>query len=93
MIRGLENRVEISGPITMQVAADVFEEARAALSPTTSVVDLGAVTDVDSAGLAVMFALVREAGLLGASLRFDNLPINLLNLAVVYDVAEFLPQH
>lgn len=76
----------------MQVAADVLEEGRIELTPEVSVFDLSGVTEVDSSALAVMFAWIREARKQGATLRFTNMPANLLNLAVVYDVAEFLPQ-
>lgn len=93
MIHRVDDRVEVSGPITMQVAADVLEEGCAALDSTASVFDLSGVTEVDSSGLAVMFAWMREARERGAPLRFENTPANLLNLAVVYDVAEFLPRN
>ena len=91
MIRCNADRVEISGPMTMPVALALLEEGSAALTKTTTAFDLSGVTDADSSGLALLFAWMRAAKEQGVDLRFENAPAKLMNLAVVYVVAEFLP--
>ena len=54
--------------------------------------DLSAVTEVDSAGLAVLFAWLRDAKSRNVELTFCNLPKSLDSLAAVYDVVALLPK-
>jgi len=97
MIRVLEDRVEVSGPMRMAEAKALLAEGDAAMAsagkPHSSAFrfDLGAVTEMDSSALAVVFGWVRAAKARGASLHLINPPQNLTNLAAVYGVAELLP--
>ena len=91
MIRIAGDSVEVSGPMTMLVAAALLAEGEAAIASTTAVFDLAAVTDMDSSCLAVVFGWMRAAKTGGKSLRLVNPPQNLLSLAAVYGVAELLP--
>ncbi|MDO8348323.1 MAG: STAS domain-containing protein [Rugosibacter sp.] len=96
MIRVADNRVEVSGPLTMSSGAALLVEGEAALAAVAADVaefDLGAVSEMDSSGLAVIFGWMRAARAAGKSFRIVNSPESLLSLAAVYGVAEFLPQH
>lgn len=96
MIHTVNDRVEVSGPVTVADAATLLAEGVAALSadnlPVT-VFDLTDVTSVDSSLLAVVFGWMRAAKLNGKSIRLTNLPPSFVSLAAVYDVADLLPQH
>jgi phospholipid transport system transporter-binding protein len=96
MIRTVNDRVEVSGPVTVADAATLLAEGVAALSAgnlSVTVFDLTDVTSVDSSLLAVVFGWMRAAKLNGKSIRLTNLPPSFLSLAAVYDVADLLPQH
>lgn len=49
-------------------------------------VDLSKVTECNSAGLALMFELVKSAQIKNIELRFENLPSTLLTIAKAYGV-------
>ncbi|PKO83479.1 MAG: NTP-binding protein [Betaproteobacteria bacterium HGW-Betaproteobacteria-11] len=94
MIRVSGNRIEVSGPLMMATAGAVLaagEQALAAMKETETEFDLKAVEQMDSAGLAVIFGWVRTARAAGKSLHITHPPQNLLSLAAVYGVVEFLP--
>jgi phospholipid transport system transporter-binding protein len=93
MIRIAGDCVEVSGPMTMAGAAALLAEGEAAIASNASAFDLAAVTDMDSSCLAVVFGWMRAATAGGKTLRFLNLPQNLLSLAAVYGVDDLLPSH
>ncbi len=96
MIRVVDDRVEVSGPVTLAVATGLLAEgvaAMAAHAASVAAFDLAGVTEVDSSGLAVAFGWMRAAQASGKSVRLANLPQNFLSLAAVYGVADLLPQH
>ena len=93
MIRIAGDCVEVSGPMTMAGAAALLAEGEAAIASNASAFDFAAVTDMDSSCLAVVFGWMRAATAGGKTLRFLNLPQNLLSLAAVYGVADLLPSH
>jgi phospholipid transport system transporter-binding protein len=54
-------------------------------------VDLGEVTELDSAALALILAWLRDARAAKRELAFTNLPQSLQTLARLYGVEELLP--
>lgn len=92
MIRISDDRVEVTGPMTMRGAAALLMEGESAIASSASTFDLAAVTEMDSSSLAVVFGWMRAATAAGRSLRLLNPPQNLLSLAAVYGVADLLPQ-
>lgn len=56
------------------------------------VVDLKALDNVDTAGLAWLFLLVEEANALPCQLSYSNVSDDLLKLAKLSGVEQFLPQ-
>ena len=55
------------------------------------VLDLVAVSEVDSSALSIILAWLRTASEYGINLRMANPPANLISLATLYGVAELLP--
>lgn len=91
MIRVVADRIEVDGAMTLPAATALLAEGSALLGRDRAVVDLAAVTDVDSSGLAVLFGWQRTARQQGRSLHIVNLPANLVSLAEVYGVTDLLP--
>ncbi len=86
------NRVEIGGALTLDTATAALASGRAALANhDAAVVDLSKVEQVDSAGLAIIFAWLRDAQAAKRQLILSNPPQQLLSLAAVYGVSELLP--
>jgi phospholipid transport system transporter-binding protein len=69
--------------ITLETASAGLEAARAALRAGGGALDLSTLARFDSAAVAVLVALRREAG---NGARFDNAPPNLRKLASLYGV-------
>jgi phospholipid transport system transporter-binding protein len=83
----------VSGQMTIDFANALLESGCEAIRGAARSFDLAAVTEVDSSGLAVMFAWMREAKSRDLTLTFSNSPSSIGSLAVVYDVVDLLPQH
>lgn len=91
MIRDAGERYEVAAAMTLANAAALLASGAALLGAQAKPFDLAAVTDVDSSGLAVVLGWQRAAARLGRELRVANPPANLLSLAELYGVSEFLP--
>ena len=85
------NRLHLDSEVTIQTTARVLSDAAAQVRDGVEVIDFSAVSEVDSAAVALALALVREARQVGRSIEFANLPPALANLASLYAVAEFIP--
>jgi len=85
------DRVAVSGALTLADARAQLESGCARLREGAGVFDLAAVGEVDSSALTVIFGWQRAAVRAGKTIRIDNPPPNLLTLAELYGVAEFLP--
>ena len=79
-----------AGALTLGDAAVVLEATRQMPLPASGVVDLHALTQADSAALAIVMALRRRAAAEGRTLSIAGLPATLRSLAVVYGVEELL---
>ena len=91
MIRREGPRMIVSGPVTLANAAALLEEGRRHLADGVQTVDLGEVSDMDSALLALLLAWLREARQHERSLAFANLPESLRTIARLYGVDRLLP--
>ena len=76
--------------LTVLNARDVLEQGLAAIKAGPAVLDLGAVTNVDSCAVAVILAWRRAAQQSGSSLKLKNLPKNLASLTSLYGVCQIL---
>jgi phospholipid transport system transporter-binding protein len=81
---------KVRSAMTLVSARSLFEEGSKLIGEAVTDFDLGAVTEVDSSGLAVVFGWLREAQRLGKTIRILNLPQSLSSLAEVYGVSDLL---
>jgi len=91
VIRREGRRIMVSGPVTLANAARVLDEGRQHLAEGARTVDLGEVTELDSALLALAFAWVRDAREAKREITFANLPEALQTLSRLYGVEDLLP--
>jgi len=91
MIRREGRRMTLSGPVTLANVAKLLDEGRQHLEEGVRTVDLGEVTELDSAALALLLAWLREARAKQREVAFANLPESLQTIARLYGVDGLLP--
>lgn len=91
MIRREGNRLLLEGAVTAGTVPWLLDAGAAQLRDGVEVVDFAAVTEVDSAALALALAWLRATRASGRTIRFANLPRAMENLARLYAVDELLP--
>lgn len=91
MIRREGNRLLLDGAVTVATVPSLLDAGATELRDGVEVVDFAAVTEVDSAALALALAWLRTARTSGRAIRFVNLPRAMANLARLYAVDELLP--
>ena len=91
MIRREGERMLLSGAATLGNVAQLLEEGRRHIDEGVRVVDLGEVSEMDSALLALLLAWLREAKARGHDLQFVRLPEALRTIAGLYGVDELIP--
>ena len=91
MIRREGERMLISGSVTLGNVAQLLEEGRRHVDEGVRTVDLGEVTEMDSALLALLLAWLRDARTRGQPLEFARLPESLRTIARLYGVDELIP--
>ncbi|MGE5492386.1 MAG: lipid asymmetry maintenance protein MlaB [Actinomycetota bacterium] len=91
MIERDGDRLRVTVPMVMENARGLLEAGRSALGATGVTIDLGAVSEADSAALAVMLGWLRTAEGTGAKITFANLPAGVRSLADLYGMTELLP--
>ncbi len=90
MIRREGDSLLLEGAITLDTVPGLVDAVEEHLRQGVSVVDFIAVTEVDSAAVALALEWMRQAGRAGKGLRLANLPASMQNLAKLYGVSEFL---
>ncbi len=95
MITRTENGFQVSGNVTMETASALFNAGLKlqgdSLESRQMLIDFAQLEKVDSSAVSLMLVWLREAQRNKVSLRFTNVPGNLLSLAKLYGVAELLP--
>ena len=91
MIRREGARLVLSGPVTLSNVASLLEEGRRHLGEGVQTVDLGEVSEMDSALLALLLAWLRDARARDKPVVFANLPESLRTIAKLYGVDALLP--
>ena len=91
MIRRDGRRIVVSGPVTLANVGKLLEEGRQHLAEGAGTIDLGEVTELDSALLALSLAWLREARAAKRELTFTNLPEALQTISRLYGVENLLP--
>jgi phospholipid transport system transporter-binding protein len=92
--QGREGRLEIHGDLSFDSVPALWRDCREQCTSGAAIdVDLGQVQRSDSAGLALLIEWLREAQRSGGSLRFFNIPAQMLEMARVSGLDEILPLH
>ena len=91
MIRREGERLVLSGAVTLGNVAALLDEGRRHVDEGVRTVDLGEVSEMDSALLALLLAWLREARARGQSLEFVRPPQALRTIARLYGVDGLIP--
>ena len=91
MIRREGERLVLSGAVTLGNVAGLLDDGRRHVDEGAESVDLGEVTELDSALLALLLAWLREAQARGRTLRFTRAPEALRTIARLYGVDSLIP--
>ena len=90
MIERDGNQLRVRGALTVANAAALCAAGKQHLGDGDLVVDLAAVTDVDSTALSLLFEWRRAAQQNSFHISFRNLPASLKSLAALYGVADLV---
>lgn len=83
--------LRLEGPLTMATAQSWLERGRALVTAGNCVLDFSAVSEADSAALALLFDWLRRARAAGHVVSLLHVPAVLGSLAALYGVDELLP--
>jgi len=90
MIRREGETLRLEGAVTLDTVPELLAAAEEYIGKATAVIDFEAVTEVDSAAVALALDWVRRAERANVALRLINLPESMQNLAKLYGVSELL---
>lgn len=84
-------RLILEGPLTVASVSKLAQKGSGLVASADRTVDLTAVSQVDSAALALLLSWTRAARRAGYKLSIDGAPDALISLASLYDVDSILP--
>jgi len=90
MIECNEGRCTLKGAVNIESALSLREQGLRLFTAPEVTLDLGAVTEVDSTALSLLFEWRRAALAANRNIRYVNLPANLTSLARLYGVTELV---
>ena len=82
--------LSVEGSITIDNVVSVAASGIALFDREGVIIDLGRVTEVDSAAVSLMLEWWREAARRNQQIRFLNMPQNLQSLVQLYGVSELM---
>ena len=86
-----ENQWLVSGDVLMYNASEILSQSNDFLMDHAIEIDFSAVTDVDTVALSLMMEWQRRAIIASGEVTFAHLPPNLVSLAALYGVTDFIP--
>ena len=90
MIECAEGRCLLKGAVNLETALSLREEGLRLFTAPEVTLDLSGVTEVDSAAVSLLFEWRRAALAANRSIRYVNLPENLISLPRLYGVTELV---
>jgi phospholipid transport system transporter-binding protein len=90
MMRREGESLILDGAVTLATAAGLLAQSEAHFAEGVAEVDFGAVTETDSAALALALEWARRVAAGGRTLRIANIPESMKNMARLYAVTELL---
>ena len=91
MINREGDRLRVSGRLTMETAATLFDIGAHLVGEGDLVIDLAQVEVVDSSSVSLLLVWLREARRGNVNMCYAHLPENLASLAKLYGVLDLLP--
>ena len=89
-----DGRLAISGELTFASVPELWGRCCSRFSESAELeIDLSGIHRADSAGLALLVECVRQAHQTGKSIRFFNIPAQMLAIARVSSLDQVLPLH
>lgn len=85
-----DNQWNVSGEMLMDNANNLLSLSNSFEMPAELVINFSAVTDVDTAALSLMMEWQRRALKSSSNIHFNHAPENLISLAELYGVTEFI---
>ena len=86
-----DGRFELRGDVSFQTAEDILGDSEKLFAGITNVdVNLSAVEQTDSAGLALLLEWISRASRAQTEIRFSNIPEKIQAIAVTADISELL---
>jgi phospholipid transport system transporter-binding protein len=92
MMQPESGRLLLTGHLTSETVPTIFSRGLQRLTHEDMSVDFSRVEGADSAAIGMLLAWLRAAEQSKHSLQIIGLPADLLSLATLYGVADFLPQ-
>ncbi|MFQ5642141.1 MAG: lipid asymmetry maintenance protein MlaB [Thiogranum sp.] len=90
--QGKDGRLEVSGDLSFDSVTALWQQCRARFQERAALdIDLSGVRRSDSAGVALLVACLRQARQSGKTVRFFNMPEQMLALARVSSLDQVLP--
>jgi phospholipid transport system transporter-binding protein len=90
VVRREGNKLVLEGAVTLDTVTGLIPVAMEHFRQGVATVDFAAVTEVDSAAVALALEWLREAQSANVVLRLVNLPESMRNLAKLYGVSDLL---
>ena len=90
VIRREGGELSVEGPITIGNVVSVVANGVALFDGEDVTIDLGRVTEADSAAVSLLLEWRREAARRRLQIRFLNMPQNLQSLMQLYGVSELM---
>jgi phospholipid transport system transporter-binding protein len=90
MIRESNDRLFVSGPVTLENVMQFVEAGARYIDGTPKVFDFSEVSEIDSASVSLMLEWSRRARATGAQVRFANLGESILSLIDLYGVGNLI---
>lgn len=84
------NNWRITGDVLIDNASDLLAQSKSLALSENIEVDFSAVTDVDTSALSLMMEWQRRASALNCKVNFQHVPVNLMSLAGLYGVTDFI---
>ncbi len=81
----------MQGEVTHDTVVELTRKGMAILDQSQVLIDLHAVTEMDSTIISMLLEWLRAADCQGNTLQFINLPASLESLIQLYGVAELIP--
>ena len=86
-----ENHWYVSGDLLMNNVNKLLDLSANLEMHKVTVIDFSATTDVDTSALSLMLEWLRRAELADCKISFNHVSNNLISLAELYGVTEFIP--